>query len=257
MCCWSKLSGRTGVVKCMVRAFWCIVILFVCASERVFFAAEVVEIVGSPGLKESFETHLSDVLNGIPTDKDDTDAPISEVCDPVHKVATVAEITSDIEDRDPDRDTNTSTPDGSVQKGAPSMTGLPDVVVPREDSQDSILDIEGFGDEVDEVTLMDWTAQQGGNVPPLSQASYDSAPKQPSLACEGGAQKDTPGDKDLWRSLVHPDDPFLSLIPCNVLPLAAVLQQCQHNHLEAYKRLGLPISGTSDLTVVVFFSVHL
>ncbi|WPT13686.1 hypothetical protein PSENEW3_00001524 [Picochlorum sp. SENEW3] len=212
---------------------------------------EVVEIVGSPGLKESFEAHQSDVLNGIPANKDDTDAPIGEACDPFHKGAMVAEILSDVEDRDPGRDTNTSSPDAPVLKGGPSMTRLPrpDAVVPPEDSQDSILDIGGFGDDVDEVTLMDWTAQQGGNVPPVSQAACDSALKQPRVACEGVAQKDTPGNEDSWRSLVHSDDPFLSLIPCKIPPLASALQQCQHNHLKAYKRLGLPVSGTSDLTV--------
>ncbi|KAI8112056.1 hypothetical protein M9434_003380 [Picochlorum sp. BPE23] len=131
------------------------------------------------GLKESFEAHLSDVLIGIPANKDDTDAPISEVCDQVHKDAMVAEVLSDVEDRDPGRDTNTSSPDAPVLKGGPSMTRLPrpDAIVPPEDSQGSILDIGGFGDGVDEVTLIDWTAQQGGNVPPVSKAACDSALK--------------------------------------------------------------------------------
>ena len=55
-----------------------------------FFAAEVVEIVGSLGLEESFEAHLSDVLNGIPADKDNTDAPIGEVYDQTDNDATEA-----------------------------------------------------------------------------------------------------------------------------------------------------------------------
>ena len=35
-------------------------------SSDFTFAAEVVEVVGSPCLKESLEAHLSDVLHGIP-----------------------------------------------------------------------------------------------------------------------------------------------------------------------------------------------
>jgi hypothetical protein len=68
------------------------------------------------------------------------------------------------------------------------------------------------------------------------------APKQPGGITEGDALKDRHENEDTWRSQVHPDDPFLSLIPCEIPRLASVLQQCQHNHLEAYKRSGLPIS---------------
>ena len=170
--------------------------------------------MGSPCLKESRETHLSDVLN------DSTE--VSVVKDRSTSEKILVQIPTDVEDRAQGRDTNTSisgVPVLTPEKGTPSMTSLPraDVLVPPEGSQDSILDIEGFGDEEDEVSLMDWSAQQDGKVPPSFQAAW-----------AGDAQKDAPDNKDTWRSLVHPDDPFLSLIPCEIPRLASVLQQCHY-----------------------------
>ena len=207
--------------------------------------------MGSPCLKESLETYLSDVLN------DSTEASAAKDRSASEKI--VAEVSSDVEDRGPNRDTDTSILDLPVvttEKGAPSMTGLPhtNVPVPPEDSQDSILDIEGFGDDGDEVSLMDWSAQQDGEVPPSSQAACDSAPKQPGCFCEGDTLKDRHKNQDTWRSQVHPDDPFLSLIPCEIPRLASVLQQCQQNHLEAYKRSGLPISGAIRIKLCLHVS---
>ena len=215
--------------------------------------------MGSPCLKESLETHLSDVLN------DSTEVSAARDSSASEKI--VAEVSFDVEDRGPNRDTNTSTLDLPVvttENADPSMTGLPqtNVPVPPEGSQDSILDIEGFGDDEDEVSLMDWSAQQDVKVPPSSQAACDSAPKQPGGIIEGDALKDRHDNKDAWRSNVHPDDPFLSLIPCEIPRLASVLQQCQHNHLEAYKCSGLPISGAirikfclhvSNTSIIGFF----
>ena len=205
--------------------------------------------MGSPCLKESLETHLSDVLN------DSTEASAAKDRSASEMIA--AEVSFDVEDRGPNRDTNTSILDLPVvttETGAPSMTGLPqtNVPMPPEDSQDSILDIEGFGDDEDEVSLMVWSTQQEGQVPPSSQAACDSAPKQPGGIIEGDALKDRHEKEDTWRSQVHPDDPFLSLIPCEIPRLASVLQQCQQNHLEAYKRLGLSVSGTNDSIIVIF-----
>jgi hypothetical protein len=122
-------------------------------------------------LKESLETHLSDVLN------DSTEASAARDRSSYAKI--VAEVSFDVEDRGPNRDTNTSILDFPVvttESADPSMTGLPqtNVPMPPEGSQDSILDIEGFGDDEDEVSLMDWSAQQDVKVPPSSQAACGS-----------------------------------------------------------------------------------
>ena len=122
--------------------------------ERVLFAAEVVEIVGSPGLKESFEAHLSDVLNDVPADKDDTDVPITQVCDQVDNDDTEGNGTA----------VEKHVASDAAELGAPpSSSWAPSsVALAVEDSQDSILDIEGvmtpmiIGDE--EVSLMGWNA---------------------------------------------------------------------------------------------------
>jgi hypothetical protein len=203
----------------------------------------VVEVVGSPGLKESFEAHLSDVLNDMPVDENDTNAPLSGVCDQVDQNATEARNGAAVEENVAAELDVPIVGMNKVVLPPPSSFAQPIVSLAQEDSQDSILDIEGFGDDEDEVYLMDWSAQQDGKVPPSFQAACDSAPKQPGGFCEGDALKDEHVKEDVWRSQVHPDDPFLSLIPCEIPRLASVLQQCQHNHLEAYQRSGLPISG--------------
>jgi hypothetical protein len=125
---------------------------------------EVVEIVGSPGLKESFEAHLSDVLNDVPADKDDTDVPTNQVCDQVDKNATdgngttveehVASDASELDVQIVGADKVLPPPPLSL---APSSVALA-----VEDSQDSILDIEGFTDD-EEVSLMGWNAGEVEN----------------------------------------------------------------------------------------------
>ncbi|WPT11436.1 hypothetical protein PSENEW3n2_00000874 [Picochlorum sp. SENEW3] len=114
---------------------------------------EVVEIVGSPGLKESFETHLSDVLNDVPADKDDSNAPpITEACDPADKDATEAKGTAVEKHVASDANTDLDVPPSSP----PSS-----VTLAVQDSQDSILDIEGATDD-EEVSLMGWNADDAG-----------------------------------------------------------------------------------------------
>ena len=41
---------------------------------------------------------------------------------------------------------------------------------------------------------------------------------------------------------MHPDDPFLCLVPCEVARVASALQAHQHNHLETYRHLGFRLS---------------
>jgi hypothetical protein len=207
----------------------------VCASERVIFAAEVVEIVGSQGLKQSFEAHLSDVLNDIPADKDDCNEPITEVCDKVDKDATEAKGTAVEKHVASDADTELDVPPSSP----PSS-----VTLAVQDSQDSILDIEGVtGDE--EVSLMGWNAddacggvENGNSAAKISIA--DVSPKHNNDINNLTRQHDCGGS---WRSLVHRDDPFLCLVPCEIAQLAAALQDHQYNHLETYRHLGFCVSG--------------
>ena len=78
----------------------------------------MVEVVGSPCLKESLETRLSDVLN------DSTEVSAMND-DTITSEKVIAEIFSDVEDGGPNRNTNSCTPDGSALKGAPNMTSLP------------------------------------------------------------------------------------------------------------------------------------
>jgi len=201
----------------------------VCASERVFFAAEVVEIVGSPGLKESFEAHLSDVLNDVPADKDDTDVPTNQVCDQVDKDAT---------------DGNGTTVEEHVASDAAELDVPPlstlassGVALVREDSQDSILDIEGCSDEV---SLIEWGIQEN-NAQPL---------KESSTLCEAvetTAAEEVPGCPFRWRSMVHEDDPFLSLISCEIPRVVACLEKTSFDHLQAYQQLGFLITGAEPL----------
>jgi hypothetical protein len=205
-----------------------------------FFAAEVVEIVGSPGLKESFEAHLSDVLNDIPADKDDSNRPNTEVCVQADKDATEA---------------NGTPVEGNIASGVP-IVGEDKIVPPPssslapssvtlavEDSQDSILDIEGvIGDE--EVSLMGWNADDAGgpeNGNSADEISIAAASVKYNIASEHSTKQQNHGE--LWRSLVHRDDPFLCLVPCEIAHVAAALQDHQYNHLETYRQLGFRVSG--------------
>jgi len=249
MCCWSKLSGRTGTVKCMVRAFWCIVIPVVCASERAFFAAEVVEIVGSPGLKESFEAHLSDVLNDIAADKGNSNAPISEACDQIDKNVTKGNGTA-VEEHVASDAVELDVPTVGADKIMPppsSSLAPSSIALAEEDSQDSILDIEGATDD-EEVSLMGWNADNAGGGENKSKNGNSAAkisiaavsPKHNNTINNLMRQQDCGGS---WRLLVHRDDPFLCLVPCEIAHVVAALQEHQYNHLETYRHLGFRVSG--------------
>ena len=192
-------------------------------------AAEVVEVVGSPGLRESLEARIGDVLNEVPVDKTDAIVPDYTVFNQAGKGTVVG-----------DKDMPLSS---SVD---PASVSLADA-----DSQDSILDIEGVVHD-DGMSLMEWIADDsdgrgepgGGNssaqenpishveVPKHHEGGGVSAVLQDD--CESGS----------WRPLVHPDDPFLCLVPCEVARVASALQAHQHNHLETYRHLGFRLSGT-------------
>jgi len=198
---------------------------------------EVVEIVGSPGLKESFETHLSDVLNDVPADKDDSSAPTAEVCDPADKDATEAKGTA-IE-----KHVASDTAELDVSPPPSSSLAPSSVSLAVEDSQDSILDIEGATDD-EEVSLMGWNAdnagggaENGNSADKISIAA--ASPKHNNDINNLTRQHDCVGS---WRSLVHRDDPFLCLVPCEIAQLAAALQDHQYNHLETYRHLGFCVS---------------
>ena len=188
----------------------------------VFFAADVVEIVGSPGLKESLEAHLGDVLNDIPADKSHANAPTKAACTQV--------------DRDA-KEANGMMVDEKVASGVDAS----------EDSQDSILDIDGVvHEDEDEVSLMEWMIADdcrgpGGNAPTERPVSFE-VPMQHEG--KNGSTTVQAGNAGTWRRLVHRDDPFLSLVPCEVARVALALQDHQHNHLETYRHLGLRLSGT-------------
>ena len=78
------------------------------------------EIVGSPGLKESLEAHLGDVLNDIPADKSHANAPIKAACTQVNRNA---------------KEANGETVEEKVASGADAS----------EDSQDPLpMSISGF-----------------------------------------------------------------------------------------------------------------
>ena len=148
--------------------------------------------MGSPGLKESFEAHLSDVLNDMPVDENDNDnnAPLSGGCNQVDKKATEANYTAVKENGAAELNVPIVGMDKVAPPPSPSSFAPPSVSLVQEDSQNSIIDIEGFGDDEDEVSLMDWSAQQDGKVPPSSQAACDSAPEQRGGIIEGDALKD-------------------------------------------------------------------
>lgn len=125
--------------------------------------------MGSPGFsKESFEAHLSDVLNDIPANKDNSNAPISEVCNQVDQNATEANGTAVEGNGAAELNVRIVGMDKVVPPPPSSSFAPTSVSLAQEDSQDSTLDIEGFGDEEDEVSLMDWSGQQDGKVPPSS-----------------------------------------------------------------------------------------
>ena len=209
----------------------------------VSFAAEVVEIVGSPGLKESFETHLSDVLNDVPADKVDSSSPTAEVFDQVHNDATEANGTQVEEQVASDADVPIVGED-KIGPPPPSSLAPSSVALAVEDSQDSILDIEGFTDD-EEVSLMGWNADDAGGVENGNSAAKISiayvTPKHNNVINNLTKQHDCGGS---WRTLVHRDDPFLCLVPCEIAQVVAALQDHQYNHLETYRQLGFRVSGS-------------
>jgi hypothetical protein len=211
-----------------------------------FFAAEVVEIVGSTGLKESFEAHLSDVLNDIPADKNDSNPPITEVCDQVDKDATEGNGTA-VEEHVASGAAELNVPivgmDKVVLPRSSSSFAPPGVSLAQEDSQDSILDIEGFGDD-EEVSLMEWNAEDaGGHENGNSTAKVSVAVVSPKNYDESDHSTRQHDCGESWRSLVHRDDPFLCLVPCEIAHVAVALQDHQYNHLETYRQLGFRVSG--------------
>ncbi|KAI8114378.1 hypothetical protein M9434_002503 [Picochlorum sp. BPE23] len=196
---------------------------------------EVVEIVGSPGLKESFETHLSDLLNDVRADKDDSSAPTTEVCDPADKDATDAKGTA-VEKH--------VTSDAAGLDSPPSPSLAPSsVTLVVEDSEDSILDIEGATDD-EEVSLMGWNAADAGggaeNGNSAAKISIAAASPKHIMESENLTKQQDCGES--WRSLVHRDDPFLCLVPCEIAHVAVALQDHQYNHLETYRQLGFRVS---------------
>lgn len=137
------------------------------------------------------------------------------------KITSEESVATDVEDRVPSRDNNIP-----VLKGAPRTTALAGthLAVPSKGSHDFFLRISGFGDDGDEISLMYWNVQHDVNVSPSFQY-VSSAPKQTSATCQEGPQKDVSGNKGTWRSLAHPNDPLLLLIPCEIPHQASVLQQ--------------------------------
>jgi hypothetical protein len=188
-------------------------------------------------LKESFETHLNDVLNEVPADKDDSSAPTAEVCDPAVKDATEAKGTA-VEKH--------VTSDAAELDAPPSSSLAPSsVTLAVEDSQDSILDIEGATDD-EEVSLMGWNADDAGggaeNGNSAAKISIAAASAKHIMESENLTKQQDCGES--WRSLVHRDDPFLCLVPCEIAHVVVALQDHQYNHLETYRQLRFHASGT-------------
>jgi hypothetical protein len=116
------------------------------------------------------------------------------------------------------------------------------VALAVEDSQDSMLDIEGITDD-EEVSLMGWNADDAGgpeNGNSADEISIAAASVKYNIASEHSTKQQNHGE--LWRSLVHRDDPFLCLVPCEIAHVAAALQDHQYNHLETYRQLGFRVS---------------
>ena len=201
------------------------------------------EIVGSPGLKESFEAHLSDVLNDIPADH--SNAPIHEFCDQADKDATEANGTA-VEEHVASGAAELGVPIVGEDKVVPSPSSSlapSSVTLAVEDSQDSILDIEGATDD-EEVSLMGWNANDAGGVENGNSAAKISiAYVTPKHNNDSGNSTKQQNCGESWRSLVHRDDPFLCLVPCEIAHVVAALQDHQYNHLETYRHLGFCVSG--------------
>ena len=209
------------------------------------FAAEVVEVVGSPCLKESLEAHLSDVVHGIPDnpgDKDNTNAQNIKDGKESNEGMVVSNPMNSV-----------SVPDdlgvlvGGKHK-VPSCLPTADVGMvqheSRQDSQDSILDIEGVTDDDDdaEITLMEWNTE-GVDASDTPESETTFAAENPTHHKDDQVLMMNQNHLDSWRSLIHRDDPFLSLIPSEIPRVAFTLQEHHLDHAETYKRLGFRVSG--------------
>ena len=223
-------------------------IIIVCIRVISPFAAEVVEVVGSPCLKESLEAHLSDVLHGMPDnpgEKGDTNAQNNKngtgsnegmvVSNPMKSVS----ISDDL--------------CGLVAGKHRVPSCLPTADVPmvqhesQQDSQDSILDIEGVSDDEDEdveVTLKEWkTEGMDASDTDTPESEIPFAAENPTHHKDDRVLMMDQNHSDSWRSFIHRDDPFLSLIPSEIPRVAFTLQEHHLDHAEAYKRLGFRVSG--------------
>jgi hypothetical protein len=115
-------------------------------------AAEVVEVVGSPGLKASLEAYLGDVLSDFPVDKNHSDAPNYAPCNQVGKDAKGPNVKGGEEEK-----VRIACCGDAPDVPLSSSLASPLVSFANEDSQDSILDIDGVVHD-DEVSLMEWNA---------------------------------------------------------------------------------------------------
>jgi hypothetical protein len=127
-----------------------------------------------------------------------------------------------------------------------SSLASPLVSFANEDSQDSILDIDGVVHD-EEVSLMEWNADDhhdAGEPGGHSSVEYPVVSVEAPKPHEGIDDSTTvPGISGSWRPLVHRDDPFLSLVPSEVARVASALRDHAHDHLEAYRHLGFSLSG--------------
>ncbi|WPT11253.1 hypothetical protein PSENEW3n2_00000692 [Picochlorum sp. SENEW3] len=100
--------------------------------------------------------------------KGDTSAPISEVCDPVDKDATEANSTV-VEE-------HIACDTAELDLPPLSILASSGIALAREESQDSILDVEGCCD--DEVSLIEWGSQENNafkGSPTLREAAETTA----------------------------------------------------------------------------------
>eukprot|EP00889_Picochlorum_renovo_P006438 jgi/Picre1/33468/NNA_008792.t1 len=170
-------------------------------------------------------------------DTDNSNRPIAEVYDQVDKDASKAKGT-EVEKH--------VTSDSAGLDAPPSSSLAPSTVtLAVEDSQDSILDIEGATDD-EEVSLMGWNADDAGGGGAENGNSADKISiAAASLKYNNDSEHATKQQYGEWRSLVHRDDPFLCLVPCEIAHVAVALQDHQYNHLETYRQLGFRVSDAS------------
>ena len=191
-------------------------------------------MVGSPGLKASLEAQLGDVLNEFAVEKDNKE--------PIVKGGEEGKVRACCGD--------------ALDVPSSSSLASPLVSFANEDSQDSILDIDGVVHD-EEVSLMEWNADDEHDA---GEPGGHSCVENPVVSVEApkpheGIDDSTtvPGISGSWRLLVHRDDPFLSLVPSEVARVASALRDHAHDHLEAYRHLGFSLSGAHSL---IEFWIH-